>query len=180
VAFKKSIVLSTTYCIPTSHTIPQVVWSLLAPYRFIRCGWRHRHRLFRQADTQIGPWDASSPRLASKGAVNRSGYSVCIVLDAFHRVTWLVDWQAHVLVVRFVFLYPCHDTPLLTLVLDLFEVSVLLGACFLVNYVTADKKTNWIEGIWSSSFWFLSVWLMNVVRINHGFFLHDDRESAER
>jgi Ca2+/H+ antiporter len=28
----------------------------------------------------------------------------------------------------------------------MFEVAVLLGACFLVNYVTADKKTNWIEG----------------------------------
>jgi Ca2+:H+ antiporter len=36
----------------------------------------------------------------------------------------------------------------LTLVSDLFDVSVLLGACFLVNYVTADKKTNWIEGIY--------------------------------
>lgn len=27
--------------------------------------------------------------------------------------------------------------------LDLYEVSLLLGACFLVNYVTADAKTNW-------------------------------------
>jgi len=30
--------------------------------------------------------------------------------------------------------------------LDFFEVALLLGGCFLVNYVTADKKTNWIEG----------------------------------
>jgi Ca2+:H+ antiporter len=30
---------------------------------------------------------------------------------------------------------------------DLFEVTVLVGACFLVNYVTADSKTNWAEGM---------------------------------
>ncbi|KAI9456557.1 hypothetical protein BJY52DRAFT_1187841 [Lactarius psammicola] len=29
---------------------------------------------------------------------------------------------------------------------DLFEVVLLVGACFLVNYVTADAKTNWAEG----------------------------------
>lgn len=29
---------------------------------------------------------------------------------------------------------------------DYFEVAVLLSACFLVNYVTADSKTNWAEG----------------------------------
>ncbi|KAH8980635.1 hypothetical protein EDB86DRAFT_3247934 [Lactarius hatsudake] len=29
---------------------------------------------------------------------------------------------------------------------DLFEVMLLFGACFLVNYVTADGKTNWAEG----------------------------------
>ena len=30
---------------------------------------------------------------------------------------------------------------------DLFEVTVLIGSCFLVNYITADAKTNWVEGI---------------------------------
>ncbi|TDL20377.1 hypothetical protein BD410DRAFT_790844 [Rickenella mellea] len=34
----------------------------------------------------------------------------------------------------------------LTLLFDFYEVAVLLGACFLVNYVTADSKTNWVEG----------------------------------
>ncbi|GJJ14263.1 hypothetical protein Clacol_008527 [Clathrus columnatus] len=29
------------------------------------------------------------------------------------------------------------------LVRDLYEVALLIGACFLVNYVTADAKTNW-------------------------------------
>ncbi|KAF9057456.1 hypothetical protein BJ165DRAFT_1334306 [Panaeolus papilionaceus] len=35
----------------------------------------------------------------------------------------------------------------LILLFDLFEVAVLLGACFIVNYVTADSKTNWAEGM---------------------------------
>jgi len=32
------------------------------------------------------------------------------------------------------------------LLFDLFEVAVVVGACFLVNYITADAKTNWAEG----------------------------------
>jgi len=34
----------------------------------------------------------------------------------------------------------------MTLLFDFFEVALLLGSCFLVNYVTADSKTNWLEG----------------------------------
>ncbi|KAI0065181.1 hypothetical protein BV25DRAFT_1906270 [Artomyces pyxidatus] len=41
----------------------------------------------------------------------------------------------------------------LTLLFDLFEVTVLVGSCFLVNYVTADAKTNWAEGIILVSFY---------------------------
>ncbi|KAL0949129.1 hypothetical protein HGRIS_009213 [Hohenbuehelia grisea] len=33
------------------------------------------------------------------------------------------------------------------LLFDMFEVAILLGSCFLVNYVTADAKTNWAEGV---------------------------------
>lgn len=33
-----------------------------------------------------------------------------------------------------------------SLLFDLFEVVVLVCSCFLVNYVTADGKTNWAEG----------------------------------
>ncbi|CAE7148402.1 unnamed protein product, partial [Rhizoctonia solani] len=33
------------------------------------------------------------------------------------------------------------------LLFDLWEVAILIGACFLVNYVTADSKTNWVEGM---------------------------------
>ncbi|KAH9939646.1 uncharacterized protein BXZ73DRAFT_43395 [Epithele typhae] len=32
------------------------------------------------------------------------------------------------------------------LLFDYFEVAILVGSCFLVNYVTADSKTNWAEG----------------------------------
>ncbi|EJD33786.1 hypothetical protein AURDEDRAFT_173264 [Auricularia subglabra TFB-10046 SS5] len=41
----------------------------------------------------------------------------------------------------------CAQKPLL-LLFDLLEVAVLVAACFLVNYVTADAKTatNWAKG----------------------------------
>ncbi|KAF9528625.1 hypothetical protein CPB83DRAFT_304938 [Crepidotus variabilis] len=35
----------------------------------------------------------------------------------------------------------------LTLLFDIFEVALVIGSCFLVNYVTADSKTNWAEGV---------------------------------
>ena len=38
-------------------------------------------------------------------------------------------------------------TTLTKIITDLFEVTILLGSCFLVNYVTADSKTNWAEGV---------------------------------
>lgn len=31
------------------------------------------------------------------------------------------------------------------LLFDYFELAIVLGSCFLVNYVTADSKTNWVE-----------------------------------
>jgi len=48
-----------------------------------------------------------------------------------------------------------------SLLFDLFEVTLLIGACFLVNYVTADSKTNWAEGFVLVSFYLmigLSAW----------------------
>ncbi|TEB32671.1 hypothetical protein FA13DRAFT_1627901 [Coprinellus micaceus] len=41
----------------------------------------------------------------------------------------------------------------MTLLFDFFEVAVLIGACFIVNYVTADSKTNWAEGATMVSFY---------------------------
>ena len=40
---------------------------------------------------------------------------------------------------------------------DLFQVAILVGACFLVNYVTADSKTNWAEGIAMVMFYLMIV-----------------------
>ncbi|KAG6866494.1 hypothetical protein C0991_003038 [Blastosporella zonata] len=34
----------------------------------------------------------------------------------------------------------------MSLLFDFFEIAIMLGACFIVNYVTADAKTNWAEG----------------------------------
>ncbi|EKM51117.1 uncharacterized protein PHACADRAFT_263099 [Phanerochaete carnosa HHB-10118-sp] len=33
------------------------------------------------------------------------------------------------------------------LLFDYYELAIVLGSCFLVNYVTADSKTNWGEGL---------------------------------
>ncbi|KIK65592.1 hypothetical protein GYMLUDRAFT_39072 [Collybiopsis luxurians FD-317 M1] len=35
----------------------------------------------------------------------------------------------------------------MSLLFDLFEVAILIGSCFLLNYVTEDSKTNWAEGV---------------------------------
>lgn len=40
---------------------------------------------------------------------------------------------------------------------DFFELALLLGSCFLVNYVTADAKTNWVEGLVMITFYFMIV-----------------------
>lgn len=34
-----------------------------------------------------------------------------------------------------------------TLLFDFYEMAILIGACFLVNCITADAKTNWVEGL---------------------------------
>ncbi|KAF9505011.1 hypothetical protein BS47DRAFT_1307264 [Hydnum rufescens UP504] len=41
----------------------------------------------------------------------------------------------------------------LFLLFDFFEVAVVIGACFLVNNVTDDAKTNWVEGFILVSFY---------------------------
>jgi len=34
----------------------------------------------------------------------------------------------------------------MSLLFDMFEVALVIASCFIVNYVTADSKTNWAEG----------------------------------
>ena len=36
-------------------------------------------------------------------------------------------------------------------------MALLFGSCFLVNYVTADAKTNWVEGLIMVSFYVMIV-----------------------
>lgn len=40
---------------------------------------------------------------------------------------------------------------------DLFEVTILIGSAFLVNYITADAKTNWAEGAVMIAFYLMIV-----------------------
>jgi len=40
-----------------------------------------------------------------------------------------------------------------SLLFDLFEVTIVVASCFLVNYVTQDNKTNWAEGLIMISFY---------------------------
>ena len=46
---------------------------------------------------------------------------------------------------------------MLMLLPDFFEVAILFGACFIVNYVTVDAKTNWTEGYVMVSFYVMIV-----------------------
>jgi Ca2+:H+ antiporter len=48
------------------------------------------------------------------------------------------------------FKFSCPD-------LDIYQVVILVGACFLVNYVTADSKTNWAEGMAMLTFYIMIV-----------------------
>jgi len=40
---------------------------------------------------------------------------------------------------------------------DFFEITILVCACFIVNYVTADSKTNWAEGLAMVAFYIIIV-----------------------
>lgn len=43
------------------------------------------------------------------------------------------------------------------LLFDYFEVAMLLGACFLVNYILSDSKTNMAEGLTMIAFYAMVV-----------------------
>jgi len=54
----------------------------------------------------------------------------------------------------------------------MFEITILVGACFIVNYVTADAKTNWAEGMMMVAFYFMIVRVLG--------FLLDERLHCHR
>jgi len=43
----------------------------------------------------------------------------------------------------------------MSLLFDLFEVALVISSCFIVNYVTADSKTNWAEGFAMLAFYIM-------------------------
>ena len=51
----------------------------------------------------------------------------------------------------------CTASQLMHNYLDYFEVAMILGACFLVNYVTVDSKTNMSEGLTMICFYVMIV-----------------------
>jgi hypothetical protein len=56
--------------------------------------------------------------------------------------------------------------------IDFFEISILICACFIVNYVTADSKTNWAEGLAMVAFYIIIVsrFKTGVHFVSHDFF----------
>ncbi|KAF5390759.1 hypothetical protein D9757_004441 [Collybiopsis confluens] len=54
----------------------------------------------------------------------------------------------------FILLGWCLGRPFM-LLFDTFEVAILIGACFLVNFVTADARTNWAEGATMVTFYIM-------------------------
>jgi Ca2+:H+ antiporter len=45
----------------------------------------------------------------------------------------------------------------MSLLFDLFEVMLLIAACFLLNHVTFDSRTNWAEGVMLVVFYLMIV-----------------------
>ncbi|KAM6495645.1 hypothetical protein JOM56_008351 [Amanita muscaria] len=54
----------------------------------------------------------------------------------------------------FVLLSWCIGRPFIIL-FDFFEIAILVCACFIVNYVIADAKTNWAEGLAMVAFYIM-------------------------
>ncbi|KAG8933185.1 hypothetical protein FRC02_012331 [Tulasnella sp. 418] len=69
----------------------------------------------------------------------------------------------------------------LSMLFDLYEVIVLIGSCFLVNYVTQDSKTNWVEGFMMCSFYAmiaLSAWFYHG-QVSHSHMITCTKTVAE-
>jgi Ca2+:H+ antiporter len=56
-------------------------------------------------------------------------------------IQFLLLWLPILIMIAWAIGKPLH------LLFDVFEVGLLFGTCFMVNTVTADAKTNWIEGL---------------------------------
>lgn len=79
-------------------------------------------------------------RWRSKAHIPREPEGVASGISIDLSIQFLLVWMP-----IFVLVAWCTHKPLL-LLFDLLEVAVVIAACFLVNFVTADAKTNWAEG----------------------------------
>lgn len=122
-------------------------------HSFCRCGCYHLlysfgalHEGSATEDPRGGPRDLAQ-------------HPIYTLLDAIPRAACMVDRQAAHAAFRYE--RPPQYNAQLNLILgldsDLYEIALLLAACFLVNYVTADSKTNWAEGYIMITFYMLIV-----------------------
>jgi Ca2+/H+ antiporter len=78
----------------------------------------------------------------------------------------MVDWQASPTSLWFVEAFTSDVAPAYRS-LDIFEVVVLVAACFVVNYITADAKTNWAEGFTMICLYAVIVRVFNCVTLDY-------------
>jgi hypothetical protein len=110
--------------------------------------WRRRRRnhLLRPVFPPSLLRQATASRGARKSTRDRHERTVLALLDAVPRLARLVVREAHAHALRYVTTtMEERERKAYIKRIDYYEVALLLGACFLVNYVTADAKTNWVE-----------------------------------
>lgn len=94
---------------------------------------------------------------ACKGPHDRPQYTIYALLDAVPRAAGMVDRSADASAIRYASAYFISIPHAYGEDTDYYELAILLGACFLVNYVTADAKTNWVEGLILLAFYVMIV-----------------------
>ncbi len=139
----------------------QMVWaSRLAKSVEVLCGRGGYHPVPPEISLRFnhGQEDADTIDAGARPC-HRPQHPVHLVVDAVSRTPRLVDHQAHAPSVWCVTLraprsFPTADQ---TVCSDYFEVALLLGTCLLVNYITADARTNWVEGLIMIAFYVMIV-----------------------
>ncbi|KAG8776004.1 hypothetical protein FRC15_000195 [Serendipita sp. 397] len=89
--------------------------------------FKHKEEALKAEQPKISPWFC---------------FGFLVVLIAIIAVT--AEWLVHS--IDFVRHKSTIEEEPLPLLFDIFEVVLLVAACFVVNYITADAKTNWAEG----------------------------------
>ena len=134
-----------------------MVWFNFVAYRFLRSRWNCGSDLL--YPLHVSPF-LPRARTAKHYGQRRSywsQHSIRFVLDALLNLACMVDSQAPYSSLWYVCagLYLKHLTR--NNPADIYEVAVIIGSCFIVNYVTADSKTNWAEGVSMIAFYLMIV-----------------------